>query len=206
MLGKILMGLFNHTYKEKIALKIYNFLFTKENIILNYALDNKTKCDLIIVSKVGIFVINIYDAKGVLSLNSEQDPLWFVMPVKEEKKSFFKSNRSKNNVLNKSKDAKANTVPIDNQIDKASLPNPFETLYKIKDSIISLLKKEDDWFNENTFPVKSIALFDNIKNISDYHIYNLDTFKNYLKSLKKQSLKNDKINEYSELIKNNGVH
>lgn len=200
------MGLFNHTYKEKIALKIYNFLFTKENIILNYALDNKTKCDLIIVSKVGIFVINIYDAKGVLSLNSEQDPLWFVMPVKEEKKSFFKSNRSKNNVLNKSKDAKANTVPIDNQIDKASLPNPFETLNKIKDSIISLLKKEDDWFNENTFPVKSIALFDNIKNISDYHIYNLDTFKNYLKSLKKQSLKNDKINEYSELIKNNGVH
>ena len=200
------MGLFNHTYKEKIALKIYNFLFTKENIILNYALDNKTKCDLIIVSKIGIFVINIYDAKGVLSLNSEQDPLWFVMPVKEEKKSFFKSNRSKNNVLNKSKDAKANTVPIDNQIDKASLPNPFETLNKIKDSIISLLKKEDDWFNENTFPVKSIALFDNIKNISDYHIYNLDTFKNYLKSLKKQSLKNDKINEYSELIKNNGVH
>ena len=69
-----------------------------------------------------------------------------------------------------------------------------------------MLKKEDDWFNENTFPVKSIALFDNIKNISDYHIYNLDTFKNYLKSLKKQSLKNDKINEYSELIKNNGVH
>ncbi len=200
------MGLFNHTYKEKIALRIYNFLYTKENIILNYALDNKTKCDLIIVSKVGIFVINIYDAKGVLSLNSEQDPFWFVMPVKEEKKSFFKSNRSKNNVLNKSKDAKANTVPIDNQIDKASLPNPFEALNKIKDSIISLLKKEDDWFNENTFPVKSIALFDNIKNISDYHIYNLDTFKNYLKSLKKQSLKNDKINEYSELIKNNGVH
>ena len=200
------MGLFNHTYKEKIAIKIYNFLYTKENIILNYALNDKTKCDLIIVSKVGIFVINIYDAKGVLSLNSEEDPLWFVMPVKEEKKSFFKSNKSKNNVLCKSKDAKANTIPIDNQIDKASLPNPFETLNKIKDSIISLLKKEDDTFNENVFPVKSIALFDNIKNISNYHIYNLETFKSYLKSLKKQSLRNGKINEYSELIKNNGVH
>ena len=200
------MGLFNHTYKEKIAIKIYNFLYTKENIILNYALNDKTKCDLIIVSKVGIFVINIYDAKGVLSLNSEEDPLWFVMPVKEEKKSFFKSNKSKNNVLSKSKDAKANTIPIDNQIDKASLPNPFETLNKIKDSIISLLKKEDDTFNENVFPVKSIALFDNIKNISNYHIYNLETFKSYLKSLKKQSLRNGKINEYSELIKNNGVH
>lgn len=200
------MGLFNHTYKEKIAIKIYNFLYTKENIILNYALNDKTKCDLIIVSKVGIFVINIYDAKGVLSLNSEEDPLWFVMPVKEEKKSFFKSNKSKNNVLSTSKDVKANTIPIDNQIDKASLPNPFETLNKIKDSIISLLKKEDDTFNENVFPVKSIALFDNIKNISNYHIYNLETFKTYLKSLKKQSLRNNKINEYSELIKNNGVH
>ena len=200
------MGLFNHTYKEKIAIKIYNFLYTKENIILNYALNDKTKCDLIIVSKVGIFVINIYDAKGVLSLNSEEDPLWFVMPVKEEKKSFFKSNKSKNNVLSTSKDVKANTIPIDNQIDKASLPNPFETLNKIKDSIISLLKKEDDTFNENVFPVKSIALFYNIKNISNNHIYNLETFKTYLKSLKKQSLRNYKINEYSELIKNNGVH
>lgn len=201
------MKLFNHTYKEKIAIKIYNFLFSKEDIILNYVTKTNYKCDIILITKVGIFIINVYDANGVLFIDNKNDPLWFVMPLKKENRSFLRNKRKNDKAsLSKSNKAKANTIPIDKEVEKASLPNPYNILNPIREEIIKLIKGKDNNFDENSYPVVSIPLFNEIVNVNDFNLFNLDGFKNYVRSLKKHSFKNEKITEYTNLIKNNGLN
>jgi len=190
---------FTKSYKDKIITKIKKCFLCKKSFILNFKYE-QNKIDLVVVSEFGIFLFNIYDVEGIIDEGRVNEKLWFVMKPDEEK--IVKSNKENNKPLNLTKTSKLNTltIPFDSQIDKVTIINPYLSLNKTKDYILKLIKSNYDEINVKKFPIYVIPIFDKIKNIDEYEIYNLKKVKTLMKSLD-NNIDSYNINAYSSLLK-----
>ncbi len=159
------MGLFfKRTYKEKIALKLWDSFHEKENIIEDYSFfnveglkkhstldNNKIHSDVIIIANSGIYIFNIYSFKGKLANVTMNDKLWcdvenestMINPYLE----LIETKRFILNILNNEKHLKVDVFPIFNELNKEEIEKSNGLLFnivKFKDIVASRSKMFSD--------------------------------------------------------------
>lgn len=150
---------YKKTYKEKIIIKIWNSFFEKENLIENKSINNKN-IDLILVATSGIYLFKIFQNKGNV-IGNINDEIWkeeknngevisFQNPINELEEIEKLINEKLNSSL------KMNLIPIFNE--SKNIPECAFNIKKLKNFVDNkkhILSVEE--VNKITEDIKSIC-------------------------------------------------